>query len=98
MLTAVLICQIYSPQLQKMAAEFTRKRTQGSSQKETLADETTRAYGALTERYDSRDVGRAPAVKNQGNLGTCWALAATSALELRRTVSPSTAATRPRGM
>ena len=81
MLTAVLICQIYSPQLQKMAAEFTRKRTQGSSQKETLTDETTRGYGALPERYDSRDVGRAPAVKNQGNLGTCWALAATSALE-----------------
>ena len=81
MLTAVLICQIYSPQLQKMAVEFTRKRTRGSSQKETLADETTRGYGALPERYDSRDVGRAPAVKNQGKLGTCWALAATSALE-----------------
>ena len=37
---------------------------------------------ALPERYDSRETGRQPLVKSQGKLGTCWALSATSALEV----------------
>lgn len=37
--------------------------------------------GELPSRFDIRDIGRNPLVKDQGNLGTCWAVAATSALE-----------------
>lgn len=36
---------------------------------------------ALPARYDSREAGRGPTVKNQGSLGTCWAVAASLALE-----------------
>ena len=36
---------------------------------------------ALPAFFDVRDNGKAPVVKSQGNLGTCWALTATSALE-----------------
>lgn len=36
---------------------------------------------ALPSQYDARLYGRKPSVKNQGELGTCWAVAATSALE-----------------
>lgn len=35
----------------------------------------------LPARYDAREIGRSPEVKNQGSLGTCWAVAASSALE-----------------
>ena len=37
--------------------------------------------GILPSRYSSVDCGRKPAVKSQGSYGTCWAFAATSALE-----------------
>lgn len=40
-----------------------------------------RPVGALPSRYSSVDCGRKPTVKSQGSYGTCWALAATSALE-----------------
>lgn len=36
---------------------------------------------ALPESYDYRKEGRAPLVKNQGTLGTCWAFASLMALE-----------------
>lgn len=35
----------------------------------------------LPARYDAREEGRAPDVKNQGELSTCWAVTASSALE-----------------
>ncbi len=35
----------------------------------------------LPESYDYRDVDRAPKIKNQGSLGTCWAFASVMALE-----------------
>ena len=47
----------------------------GTALAEEIPEEGLPAY------YDGRETGRAPQVKNQGNLGTCWALAATSALE-----------------
>jgi len=37
----------------------------------------------LPQQYDYRWEGRAPAVKNQGSLGTCWAFASLMALESR---------------
>ncbi len=43
--------------------------------------ELTKEDGALPARYDPRETGETPTVKNQGSLGTCWAVAASSALE-----------------
>ncbi len=37
----------------------------------------------LPSRYDSREAGRAAPVRDQENLGTCWAFASLSALESR---------------
>lgn len=37
----------------------------------------------LPYTYDYREAGRAPEVKNQGSLGTCWAFASLMALESR---------------
>ena len=37
----------------------------------------------LPYSYDYREAGRAPRVKNQGSLGTCWAFASLMALESR---------------
>ncbi|MEG2700140.1 MAG: lectin like domain-containing protein, partial [Hungatella sp.] len=36
---------------------------------------------ALPSAYDNRLIGRAPKVKNQGDLGTCWAFASLTAIE-----------------
>lgn len=38
---------------------------------------------ALPKRYDGREAGRAAPVRDQGELGTCWAFASLSALESR---------------
>jgi hypothetical protein len=35
----------------------------------------------LPEAYDSRDAGLIPAIRNQGNCGSCWAFATTGAFE-----------------
>ena len=35
----------------------------------------------LPARYDSRDFGKGTMIKSQGEVNTCWALTATSALE-----------------
>ena len=35
----------------------------------------------LPGKYDCRDIGKAPVVRSQGKLGTCWAISACSALE-----------------
>lgn len=51
---------------------------------ETLAEKESgdkKEAQELPERYDAREYGRAPTVKNQGELGTCWAVTASSALE-----------------
>lgn len=36
---------------------------------------------ALPSAYDARETGRAPRVRDQGSLGTCWAFASLAALE-----------------
>ncbi len=46
--------------------------------------ETGNLYlGELPAFYDGRKNGRAPAIRNQGSLGTCWAFASLQALEAR---------------
>ena len=46
----------------------------------TAVDESGN-ISAVPTRYDLRERGRMSVIKNQGNYGTCWAFAATSALE-----------------
>lgn len=41
----------------------------------------SRKSGSLPSEYDSRDSGCVTPVKNQGSLGTCWAVSAVSVLE-----------------
>ncbi len=41
----------------------------------------TRTREELPSFFDARAIGRNPQVKNQGTLGTCWAIAASSAME-----------------
>lgn len=49
----------------------------------TVAEEETEIIFTekLPRKYDLRDVGKQPSVRSQGDLGTCWAIAASSALE-----------------
>lgn len=49
----------------------------------TVAEEETEEpfTQELPRRYDLRDNAKQPAVRSQGGLGTCWAIAASSALE-----------------
>lgn len=42
-----------------------------------------RRQNILPDAYDYREVGRAPRVKNQGTLGTCWSFASLMAMESR---------------
>ncbi len=46
-----------------------------------LSVSSEKAGTYLPASYDYRQKGRAPRVKNQGSLGTCWAFASTMALE-----------------
>lgn len=48
-----------------------------------VAEEETEAVfdEKLPGRYDLRETGKQPSVRSQGDLGTCWAIAASSALE-----------------
>lgn len=44
-------------------------------------EDKSRTGNSLPGAYDYREKGRAPAVKNQGALGTCWSFASLAALE-----------------
>ncbi|MDO4345688.1 MAG: lectin like domain-containing protein [Eubacteriales bacterium] len=78
-LTVVLVCLLlwlgYDISKRVEEAETTGK--QQSYTEHTLAE----TNGSLPERYDVREFGGSPMVKNQGALGTCWAVAASSAME-----------------
>ena len=82
-----LVYTLYRPQADRLIREvkeqvFTTTENPAAllteeRQEETEAQKTL----SFPARYDSRDYGRAPDVRNQGSLGTCWAVAAVSALE-----------------
>lgn len=45
-------------------------------------EETEETFTAeLPQRYDLREQGKQPTVRNQGGLGTCWAIAASTTME-----------------
>lgn len=46
-------------------------------------DQSGEGVQPLPASYDGRMAGRAPSIKNQGTLGTCWAFASLMALEAR---------------
>ena len=60
---------------------FTAAGSASEPVKETWHTENTEVSGRLPRRYDCRDQGKAPTVRKQGRLGTCWAISACSALE-----------------
>ena len=82
-----LVYTLYRPQADRLIREvkeqvFTTTENPAAllteeRQEETEAQKTL----SFPARYDSRDYGRAPDVRNQGSLGTCWAVAAVSSLE-----------------
>ena len=78
-LSLYLMYSFYQPDADRLIGEirnkvFVTRESQGASESVTMEE-------GLPSAYDSRDYGRAPDVRNQGNLGTCWAVAAVSGLE-----------------
>lgn len=94
-LTAYLIYEMYPAQAQDLLAQLTSgrygERTAVVETEKEIAEESLRTdlpettygkqEGSLPAFYDCRVTGKAPVVKSQGTLGTCWAVAASSALE-----------------
>ena len=85
-LVVYLVYGMYQPDADRLIGELRASLTGGrtetvSSSEETEGKGETERSLILPESYDLRIEGRAPSVKNQGQLGTCWAIAATSALE-----------------
>ena len=71
--------KIESKQTEEILTEEARvEETREEQEKESdLYEETV----TLPSAYDARQNGRSATIKNQGELGTCWAFAASSALE-----------------
>lgn len=95
-LTIVILClcgylfyDVYQPQADYLLKRIQRKElfraeeTTEESSGEKEGETQNREEGELPSYYDGRKTGRAPQVKNQGQLGTCWAVAASSALEAK---------------
>ena len=51
------------------------------SNKTIIATDSSDSTSVVPARYDLREKQRVSTIRNQGNYGTCWAFAATSALE-----------------
>ena len=91
-MSVYLVYTLYQPQADRLIREvkeqvFTTTEApealltaEKEGQQEKQEAETEEAAD-FPERYDSRDYGKAPDVRNQGSLGTCWAVASVSALE-----------------
>ena len=91
-MSVYLVYTLYQPQADRLIREvkeqvFTTTEAsealltaekEGQQEKQEAETEETADF---PERYDSRDYGKAPDVRNQGSLGTCWAVASVSALE-----------------
>ena len=60
------------------ATEGTTEETTSAAEETTEETETTSAYPS---RYDMREVGVLPAVRDQGSYGMCWSFSAMASLE-----------------
>ncbi|WP_251492602.1 lectin like domain-containing protein [Otoolea muris] len=74
---------LYYLPLSAVEQAFSYKRDWNAAANTMELTYTGRETGYLPDRYDYREAGRAPQVKNQGSLGTCWAFASLMALESR---------------
>lgn len=97
-LTGFLIYGMYSAQAEDLLARLTEgkygtpleavqtdraEHSAGEQGAAAVEAPSGQAADILPAVYDCRVAGKAPEVKNQGTLGTCWAVAASSALESR---------------
>lgn len=89
-LCGYLLYEIYQPQvdywIKKLKQEHplqTDETAKPQAARETQKDtaQAENDEGELPAVYDGRKAGRAPKVKSQGQLGTCWAVSTSSALE-----------------
>lgn len=80
-LSAAFLCFTAGVRFSGMMKESADGKEMAGSQPVLL--ETDPYKDELPVSYDGRKEGRAPAVKNQGTQGTCWAFASLQALEAR---------------
>lgn len=84
-LAVYMLYDMYAPQMREMTGvKETGASCEiggGSNTDGTDAEEVLRTESELPARYDCREAGKAPTVKNQGEIGNCWAVAASSVLE-----------------
>lgn len=82
-LAIYLLYTMYQPDADRLIGEL-KAQVLPEKTEETVLEETESDVSAeeeLPSRYDSRENGKAPLVRDQGTLGTCWAVAAVSGLE-----------------
>ncbi len=91
-MSVYLVYTLYQPQADRLIREVKEQVFTTTEAPEALLtaekegqqkkqEAETEEAADFPERYDSRDYGKAPDVRNQGSLGTCWAVASVSALE-----------------
>lgn len=72
-----------APETQKMETEAAKDDKEEIAAEEVGRYDSTMPVKDLPKRYDFREEGRISRIKNQGNIGTCWAFASCMALETR---------------
>lgn len=83
-LAGALFYSLYEPDANRIFKEAADRAMALVSQREREEHSQEREVQEKAElpvSYDSRDAGRGPDVRNQGSLGTCWAVTAVSGLE-----------------
>lgn len=82
---AVVVCLaacLFLAQYDGGALHFLSHETEGKTETvEAEKDKAVQHLSRLPSHFDARQGKRAPTVKNQGEFSTCWAVAASSALE-----------------
>ncbi len=83
-LAGYLLYSLYEPDANRIfeeAADRAMALVTQENTRESSMETEIREQAELPVSYDSRAYGRGPDVRNQGSLGTCWAVTAVSGLE-----------------